>query len=184
MRISDIIAYLGKDRQDAERADIECADGFEDSVIGTKNAEMINNLTVNIVEHSYAQPFIAMDDEHFAALKRAKEANYSRIYKNSKVREVFEDTVRPMMRDIYTRLLDDLTAKNVSSPIYKHHIKFVDKPYFRRSKPYFETEPNQIVVDYIASMTDDYFVDLHKHLFPKSDLRIEYKGYFDNNSEQ
>ena len=43
---------------------------------------------------------------------------------------------------------------------------------------YEETEPNQIVVDYIASMTDDYFIELYHHLFPNSDKKIEYKGYF------
>lgn len=35
-----------------------------------------------------------------------------------------------------------------------------------------------MVVDYIASMTDDYFVDLHRYLFPDSPYRVEYRGYF------
>jgi hypothetical protein len=26
-------------------------------------------------------------------------------------------------------------------------------------------------------MTDDYFVDIHAHLFPKSKYKISYKGY-------
>ena len=37
----------------------------------------------------------------------------------------------------------------------------------------------QLVVDYIASMTDDYFVELHQFLFPHSSHRLIYKGYFD-----
>jgi hypothetical protein len=28
-------------------------------------------------------------------------------------------------------------------------------------------------------MTDDYFIDLHRHLFPDSPHRIDYRGYFD-----
>jgi len=28
-------------------------------------------------------------------------------------------------------------------------------------------------------MTDDYFIDLYAHLFPGSDKKILYKGYFD-----
>ena len=39
-------------------------------------------------------------------------------------------------------------------------------------------KPDFIVADYIASMTDDYFVDLFYELFPKSGLKIEYKSYF------
>ena len=39
-------------------------------------------------------------------------------------------------------------------------------------------DPDRIVVDYIASMTDDYFVELYAHLFPDSGRKIEYIGYF------
>ena len=52
MRISDIIAYLGKDRQDADRAKIIRNSDFEDSTIGIYNAQIINNMIVNIVENS------------------------------------------------------------------------------------------------------------------------------------
>ena len=72
MRISDIIAYLGKDRQDAERAGIISNNNFEAGTIGTYNAEIINNLIVNIVENSYGRPYIRMDEEHFEALKKSK----------------------------------------------------------------------------------------------------------------
>ena len=41
------------------------------------------------------------------------------------------------------------------------------------------SEPNQLVVDYIASMTDDYFIDLHHYLFPDSSYQVKYQGYFD-----
>ena len=44
---------------------------------------------------------------------------------------------------------------------------------------YESCEFNQIVVDYIASMTDDYFIDLHRYLYPYSKLRVDYTGYFD-----
>jgi dGTPase len=45
---------------------------------------------------------------------------------------------------------------------------------------YLESDPNQLTVDFIASMTDDYFIDLYSTLFPKSDLKIVYKGYFED----
>ena len=34
-------------------------------------------------------------------------------------------------------------------------------------------------MDFIAAMTDDYFVDYYAYLFPKSSYRISYHGYFD-----
>jgi dGTPase len=179
VRISDIIAYLGKDRQDAERTKLNENDIFDDGAIGKYNSEIINNMTVNIVEHSYGKRYIKMDEAHFSALKKAKSDNYEQIYRSKEVEALLESTVRPMMQELYHKLLHDLINENLSSPIFTHHFSVVDKPYYKRELPYRETEPNQIVVDYIASMTDDYFVDLHSHFFPKSNLQIKYKGYFD-----
>ena len=179
MRISDIIAYLGKDRQDAEKADVIHTDNYVSSTIGKYNAEIIKNLIVNIVENSYGKPYIKMDDEHFEALKAAKADNYALIYKNDVVKSAMENTVGPMMEKMYERLLEDLVVGKKDSPIFTHHITYVNKAHYTRITPYEQTEPNQLVVDYIASMTDDYFTDLYAHLFPESDLKIAYKGYFD-----
>lgn len=179
MRISDIIAYLGKDRQDAEKADLLKTDAYEDCAIGTYNAEIINNLIVNIVENSYGKPYIKTDSEHFEALKKAKADNYDLIYRNDIVKAEIQSVVKPMMSDIYEKLLKDLKNDNKSSPIFTHHINYINKAHYKREMPYEQTDPNQIVVDYIASMTDDYFIDLYTHLFPEGKLKITYKGYFD-----
>lgn len=179
MRISDIIAYLGKDRQDAEKAQLLKNKDFEPGAIGTYNAEIINNLIVNIIENSYGKPYIRMDEAHFEALKKAKSDNYMLIYKNDSVNDVLQNTVKPMMSDVYAKLLDDLIKGNLASPIFSHHIDYVNSAHYARSIPYESTEPNQIVTDYIASMTDDYFIDLYEYLFPDSDKKITYKGYFD-----
>ncbi len=179
MRIADIIAYLGKDRQDAERAELIDNSAFADGMLGTYNAEILNNLMINIVENSYGQPYIAMDEAHFEALKQAKTDNYTLIYKNSAVRDVLEHRVRPMMGELYERLLRDLRDGCTDSPIFTHHIAFIENAHYPRAVPYANTEPHQLVTDYIASMTDDYFIDLYAHLFPDSAMTIEYKGYFE-----
>lgn len=178
VRISDIIAYLGKDRQDAVRAHIIKSDEFEDGAIGTQNAQIINNLIINIVENSYGKPFIKMDSEHFEALKKAKADNYSLIYRNEAVKKALNESVKPMMERIFEKLLNSLRNSDTSSPIYSHHINYVCAAHYPRSVPYEETPPPLVVADYIASMTDDYFVDLYSYLFPKDSLKINYIGYF------
>lgn len=179
MRISDIIAYLGKDRQDADKTNVAAAGSFSASEIGEYNAEIINNLIVNILENSYGHEYIKMDKAHFAALSRAKAENYEKIYLSPATAEKFSTVVAPMMKEIYEKLLSDLLAGRTDSPIFTHHIRYVQAAHYARPFPYEKTEPNQLVVDYIASMTDDYFIDLYRYLFPDSPLRIEYKGYFD-----
>lgn len=179
VRISDIIAYLGKDRQDARLAGLITEEEFSDDGIGKINAEIVNNLIVNIIENSYGKPYIKMDAEHFDALSSAKAENYSLIYNNDSVGKLLRNVVRPMMGDIYGTLLDDLKNENRTSPIFTHHISYVNNAHYERRVPYESSLREQIVVDYIASMTDDYFIDLYSHLFPNSALSIGYKGYFD-----
>ncbi len=179
VRISDIIAYLGKDRQDATRAKLVDENEFINEDIGSINAEIINNLVVNIIENSYGKPYIKLDTKHFKALKKSKIDNYTRIYNNAASLSKLDTTVKPMMTNIYEQLLDDVKNQNKGSPIFTHHINQINNIHYNRKKPYELTEPNQLVVDYIASMTDDYLVELHRYLFPNSELTVEYKGYFD-----
>ncbi|MBQ8291160.1 MAG: HD domain-containing protein [Clostridia bacterium] len=178
VRISDIIAYLGKDRKDAETNKLLTAEAFQQGGIGVINAEIVNNLMVNIIENSYGKPYIKMDKAHFNALQQAKRVNYEIIYGNKQVKEA-EGVIRVMMSQLYEKLLADLTEGNTASPVFTHHIEYLNKPYYKRRSPYAETEKNRIVADYIASMTDDYFIDLHAYLFPQSKLHIQYVGYFD-----
>jgi len=178
VRISDIIAYLGRDRQDAVRINMVDQNAFDHTLIGSINSEIINNLVVNIIENSYGKPYIRLDREHFEALKTAKKENYSRIYESAATRAKLDTTAKPMMGEIYEQMLSDLQLGKTYSPIFQHHIDYINNARYRRDTPYGKEDPNQIVVDYIASMTDDYFIDLHHHLFPDSGYKVEYTGYF------
>lgn len=180
MRICDIIAYLGKDRHDAERGNILRTEDFSDYGIGKINSEIVNNLMVNIIEHSYGKPYIQMDGAHFDALQKGKRENYAQIYGNASVKHA-DQTIGLMMAELYDQLLFDLKNGRRSSPIFAHHIDYLRNSYYapKWDMPYEETEHNQIVVDYIASMTDDYFIELHRYLFPDSPHKIDYIGYFD-----
>ncbi len=180
VRISDIIAYIGKDRQDATSIQMIENNAFMSSVIGTINSEIINNLVVNIIENSYGKPYIKLDESHFQAVQSYKKENYAMIYANEPGRAILNRVVRPMMGEIYEQLLDDLIQDKPNSPIFRHHIDYVNQTRYPRTVSYNKTEPNQIVVDYIASMTDDYLIDLHRYLFPDSNYYVEYTGYFND----
>ncbi|MBQ6815409.1 MAG: HD domain-containing protein [Lachnospiraceae bacterium] len=186
MRVSDIIAYLGKDRQDAAKLGLfEKTPTYAKSKIGTQNAEIINNMIVNIVENSYGKDYLKMDEDFYEAFSMGKKENYKLIYGNEKVESVYAESINPMMEAIYEKLLKDIKEHNTNSVIYKHHIDHINSytQYYLDKNPgamsYQDNEPNDIVVDYIASMTDDYFVDLYKYLFPEGKLEVKYIGYFD-----
>lgn len=181
VRVCDMIAYVGKDRQDARAAKIiDDSVNFSNKVIGTQNAAIINNLVVDIIENSYGKDYILLSDEAFNDLKLAKKENNDIIYKNPEINTLYDDIIKPMFEELYYRLLSDLKKGDENSLIYRHHISSVLSDFkYRDNKDYLDEEPNDIVTDYIASMTDDYFIDLHKYLFPNSKYRIIYHSYFE-----
>lgn len=181
VRISDMIAYIGKDRQDAIKTKlIDSENIFQKNEIGKHNATIINNLIVNIIENSYGHNYIKMDDTHYNALKSSKSDNYKIIYQNNKIADVYENSIKPMFEKIYNKLLNDLKHNDRTSPIFKHHIEFINNANKFKEYSYQENSTiDDIVADYIASMTDDYFIDLYEYLFNTKPL-VKYVSYFDN----
>ncbi|HBU12550.1 MAG TPA: phosphohydrolase [Clostridiales bacterium] len=180
VRISDVIAYLGKDRQDAAILGIDLEEPFgANEVLGATNAEFISNLIGSIVSESYGKPCLVLRHEVAEALSYEKELNFHKIYKPQDKSGPYP-ALEVMFGRVYEKLLGNLSAGNESSPIFRHHIGILYKGFpdeREKREQYRSEEPNQIVVDYIASMTDDYFMDLHDHLFPGSN-KIKYHSYF------
>ena len=178
VRLSDVIAYLGKDRQDAQKLGVAKENDFSKTAIGDFNAEIINNLTVNVIENSLDKPYIMLDTEHFDGLKTAMRENYSLIYNNPEVKKKTDGILAPVMRKLYFNLLKALKNSDRSSPIFTAHIDYVNQSRYKRESPYEESDKDDIVVDFIASMTDDYFISLFNALFTGHEYEIKYKDYF------
>ncbi|MGI6153679.1 MAG: deoxyguanosinetriphosphate triphosphohydrolase family protein [Christensenellaceae bacterium] len=180
VRLSDIVAYLGKDRQDASILGIEIEESFEkNQFLGSTNSEIISNIIANVVKNSYQKDYIMLDDKYADALIEEKITNHRKIYSRPDTVEPYAN-IKTMFEKIYEKLLSDTLTSNTSSPIFRHHINKIYSGYRNAEQlrcKYLEEEPNQIVVDYIASMTDDYFIDLYEYLFPGT-IKIEYKSYF------
>lgn len=171
VRVSDIIAYLGKDRQDAERVGVAKYDG-------SYNAYTINNFIVNIVENSFGKDYIKMDEDYFKALKEAKNENMEQIYSSDDVNIQYRTCLSPMFEMLYEKLLKDLDDKN--SIIRTHHVEQINKrrAYYDAGDYMEKNTSDDIVTDFIAGMTDDYFIDICAHLLPNAP-KVHYTGYFD-----
>ena len=81
-----------------------------------------------------------------------------------------------MMARLYDQFLADLEAGDESSYIFRHHL---NAWMLKDNEAYRAEDPNAIVVDYLASMTDEYFIDLFNALDPQdavpaSELYVPY----------
>lgn len=183
VRISDILAYVGKDRQDADKLSLgdEFGDGYEEGLLGAQNWQIIKNVTANIVKNSLGKSYLSMDPEVERALKDLKNENYQHIYKPSDTeggKTFFNEVIGPMMERIYQRLVEDVERDDRTSPIFTDHLLLAPVRRFYESDA---VTTDDKVVDYIASMTDDYFIALFEHLFGDDPLnaRVVYHPYFE-----
>lgn len=168
VRISDIIAYVGRDRQDAIEAGLLTGDAFEDGLGGAYNSWILTHASADIIEHSYGKDRIEMSEELFAEIRRAKAENYAKIYRSSGIEGERAEVLARAFELMYERCLDDLHKRDESSFIFRHHITRIEEQLAHYGRAYdWQSDPEQTVVDYIASMTDGYFAELASKFFPQ-----------------
>ncbi|AEB07116.1 metal-dependent phosphohydrolase HD sub domain protein [Coriobacterium glomerans PW2] len=167
VRISDIIAYVGRDRQDAIAAGLLEEDAFEDGLGGAYNSWILSHASADIIEHSYGRDRIEMSEALFCEIRRAKAENYEKIYRASGVEGKCSEVLSRAFQLMYEKFLADLLDENESSYIFRHHINRLESALSHYGRHYdWRRDPDQTVVDYIASMTDGYFTELATKLFP------------------
>ena len=104
--------------------------------------------------------FLRFSDQVGEALKTLKDFNEDRIYRNSRVKEQIEK-IRLMFELLFDRFFRDLETGNENSDIYGRFLKGMRPDYLKN------TSRAGIVRDFIAGMTDEYFLEqCHRNLIP------------------
>ncbi len=179
VRVSDIIAYVGKDRQDAIRMGMLAEDAFDDGLGGAYNAWALQAFVADVVEASAGKDHIEMSEAGFAELRRAKRENYEKIYGAAEVDGDFGHEVAGLFDALYDHELAALETGDESSAIFSQHIRPTERRLSYYGRAYdWEEDPDQTVVDFVSSMTDDYFVATCEALFPEAKRVFPSRGYF------
>ena len=179
VRVSDIIAYVGKDRQDAIRAGLLSEGDFADGLGGAYNAWALGAFVADVVNASAGTGRISLSEEGFCELRRAKRENYEKIYNAAEVNGDFSEDVRELFEALYEHELEALLAGDESSAIFAHHVR----PLERHLAPYgrgydWQSDPHMTVVDFLSSMTDDYFMATCERVFPQAAGIFPRRSYF------
>ena len=179
VRVSDIIAYVGKDRQDAICAGLCTEKSFDDGLGGAYNAWALSAFVADVVEHSVGRDRIAMSEQGFAEMARAKRENYEKIYGAGEVNGDFSLEVAQLFDGLYEHELAALAAGDEDAAIFAHHIRPLGRRLAHYGRTYdWASDPDQTVVDFISSMTDDYFVATCEAAFPGAAELFPERGYF------
>lgn len=163
VRITDTIAYIGQDIEDAIRCGILKRDELPPRCVeylGNRNSQMIDTLVKSIITASYGNNYVGFDEDTSAVLLELKKFNYARIYTNELVKQA-HDKIGRAMAIMFEKYLDDLSRQQRKSRIYVHFLDF-------KHNEYIDTHtPVEQVRDFIATMTDRYFYEEFKnHVMP------------------
>lgn len=152
VRISDLIAYLGRDIEDAKRMGLIDFSDIPLSIkknLGTSNREIVNTIVMDIINNSIGKDYIKLSDNVFKSIVELKKFNYENIYYKAYTEEE-KDKLKLMLNTLFNKYMKDLENNNTDSNIIKSFLA-------NMSDEYKNSNSNaRIVIDYIAGMTDDY----------------------------
>ena len=152
VRISDLIAYLGRDIEDAMRLNIVSFKDIPDSIkkyLGNSNRDIVNSLINDVIENSLDKSYIKVSDEVYNAIVDLKGFNYKNIYAKAYTKEE-RISLERMLNTLFNCYMNDLKYNNKDSNIIKSYLSNMSDEY-KNSNSH-----ERIVIDYIAGMTDDY----------------------------
>lgn len=154
VRISDIIGYIGKDIDDAIRLGKfkeDMLDGDIAKKLGTTNRQIMNSIILDIIDQSYNKPYIQMSDKIANMVVRLKKFNYDNIYKKANNEETLK-YFNKVFNKLYILYKEALKNCDASNDIYKVFLDNMSEEYLKNTKN------EQIVIDYLSSMTDNYII--------------------------
>ena len=165
VRLADVIAYIGRDIEDAitlnvvKRKEIP---EFPAKVLGDNNSKIVDTLIKDIIINSFDKPYLEFSEEVFKALMELKDWNYERIY-NSEKANVNYDKVEDVMKELYSYYLYRLTHINYEEELSKEYITSSERTLYTFVTKMMKREEKQdlrrIIVDYIAGQTDKFFLN-------------------------
>ena len=164
MRISDVIAYIGRDIEDAiilKLIDRESIPREITEVLGNKNGEIVDTLIKDLVSNSIDKESLSFSPEVFEALDQLKKWNYENIYRNPK-KSSQDEKIKAMFQTVLDECLDELdTGKKVTG--INHWFNSMSEEYKAATSKW------RAVADYVSGMTDDYLMNTYKEIvIPKS----------------
>ena len=164
VRISDIIAYIGRDIEDAIMIGVLSRDQIPENikrVLGDNNRDIIATIINDIINNSYKKTYIKLSDDVYQAIVDLKQFNYDHIYNNANTKKQIEYYTRGFNL-LFDKYLEDIEYNNKDSEIFVDFLNTKNESYLNN------TVPKRQVIDFLAGMTDEYFMSKYKNLVNKS----------------
>ncbi len=164
VRISDSIAYLGRDLEDAIKANLISRDDIPENIskhLGTRNSDIISKLVFDAIDWSSANGKIGFSAKMFKMIKEFKQFSRKYIYQNPKL-DYWNDysmTVLKAIHQYLEQLFDQYGTDFKAYACSKIALDNKFGKYIQSLQNVYEDSgynKDLILKDYIAGMTDNY----------------------------
>lgn len=160
VRLSDVIAYIGRDIEDAIILNVIKREDIPKEitkVLGDTNSKIVDTLIKDVIRNSLDKTYLKFSDKVFEALISLQEWNYKKIY-DSELANKNYDVIDKLFNDLYYFYLEKVTKqKNVDieecTQSEKTLYSFINKMSMQ------EPDIKRIIIDYIAGQTDKFFLN-------------------------
>jgi dGTPase len=157
VRMSDIIAYVNHDLDDALRAGVIKGTDIPKKIIkvlGETHARRINTMVKDFISRSLDSDLEepAMSDEISAVTYQLRDFLYERVYESEKIIEEFRKA-KKILRELYNYYLEHMQEA------------FIDMPKEERKNHGLEAYRHRMACDFIAGMTDRFALMTYEKLF-------------------
>ena len=152
VKISDRIAYINHDIDDAIRSGVISAEDLPEEAIrvfGSTHRMRINNMVVDVITNSDGRDIICQSEEYKTNLDALRTFMFANVYKSSRVKRE-----------------EDLNkVEVVISSLYDYFIKNIDQLPEDMKEIAERDGKNEAVKDYVAGMTDRFALAVYTDLF-------------------
>lgn len=152
VKISDRIAYINHDIDDAIRSNVISIDdlpSYDLEVLGRTHSDRINNLIVDLCRNSEGHDFVRLSKDFEDALLDLRTYMFQNVYNNAQV----------------LKAADMNKVETVVSSLYEYFNKHSDEMPDLYKEIAIEDGVEEAVKDYISGMTDRYAIHLYSDLF-------------------
>lgn len=150
VKISDRIAYINHDIDDAVRAKVISLDQLPEdclNALGNSHGSRINNMIMDVIDHSYEKPEVSMGDKTLYYTNKLRNFMFENVYRNKKAKKE-EGKAQFIIEELYHYFV-----KNPQK-LPEEMMAFID-----------EFGLNEVVKDYIAGMTDRYVIKRFNEIY-------------------
>lgn len=164
VRITDSISYIGQDFEDAVRIGLIKKNDLPEKIekqLGDNNSDIINTLVLDIIKQSYGKNEIRFSQDIAECVFELKEFNLQQIYEN-KILKQEREVIRKAFFYLFDYFVEDIKKENTDSIVFQEWI--YNRGDDMGGNYLNQYSPEEVVTDYIASMTDRYFLKAYNDL--------------------